>query len=911
MTPIRMIRFPYLLPIALIVLLSGFQLSLFSQTNQPGSNIRQWEKLSTEHFEIIFPAKHEGGAIQTARFAELARYELGVILDYKPEQKFTLLYADDAETFLNSNIPLQSPNKTPSIFDLPERYSLVVHPGSTQELYQAVRRAVGEVVLTEFSFGDRITATMQTKLLLYDAPWFHQGLAEYMATGWTFEDEMWINSLEVEDMLELAMEGNTPLHHRVRKSVWHYITHEYGEQKISEIVYLVNISHSIESGIISVLGINLNTLTRRWRDFLSLRAEQQRAQRVNILEIAQATEVPIPAGQQLVSYAYDPAKEIVAVHLNKRGRSQVMLYDLAEREYRSTPIKFGFQQPGAEKFEYSAPMAWDTTKQVLVAVVYRNREPELAYFDEPSGSLSYAKVSKGVHKLLSVAPSPDGNRVAVSALKDGKVDLFLTPMGKGQLKPLTNDPYDDLDPSWTVEGSLLFSSNRDTLLQEPHALPSYWYRRHTDVYELILGEEQLLMNRLTQTPMISERQPSIGPDGFLTFLTDEVGINNLGKLHLSRGGREVFSNLTQGILSYRQMDRFSALHIPLEGGSSLFVGPSMSFRSQAEPQPTLLRMEYLAAYETLMKKEQQALSQGKPDPIEPEIAESEVPEEEPEAEEVSEAEPPRYYLFDDEEISYQSPVKKKTSALSFEEPSERVMITVFGRQPAPKPNEVEVSRAQTAKLPWMVHQVGMNLNFDPLARIGPELSIGLRDLGDNHRLALTVWPSFNLRNVRNTLEYQYRKERINFFAEAGQQIRRVQGVNNLIGDTTFFRYDRIHLKTGAAYPINAFGEAQLFAGLYQVNRRDLQLLRTELQNAADQLAQVGVRFEWDQVEEREGFAYKGVYGQAAVESFYSFAEKNIVLNRARIELKHYLETPGKLVIASRVASTIKQPPTIP
>jgi hypothetical protein len=402
MTPIRMKCFSQLFFPFLIGLLCVPQLRLFSQSNQPGGNIRQWEKLSTEHFEVIFPATHRGGALQTARFAELARYELGVILDYKPEHTFTLLYADDAQTFLHSNLEFQAPDKTPSIFELPDRYAIVVHPGSTMGLYQAVRKAVGEVILTEFSFGDRFTSTIQTQMLLYDAPWFHQGLAEFMATGWTFEDEMWINSLEVKDMLDLAMEGDGEIQRRVRKSVWHYITHEYGEQKISEIVYLVNISHSIESGIISVLGINLNTLTRRWRDFLSLRAEQQQSQRVNVREIAQATEVPIPSGYQLLSYAYDPAREVVALHLNKRGRSQVLLYDLAEREYRPTPIKYGFQKPGGERFAYSAPMAWDTTRQVLVTVVYRGREPELAYFDEPNGTLSFAKMDRNIHKILSL-----------------------------------------------------------------------------------------------------------------------------------------------------------------------------------------------------------------------------------------------------------------------------------------------------------------------------------------------------------------------------------------------------------------------------------------------------------------------------------------------------------------------------
>jgi hypothetical protein len=235
------------------------------------------------------------------------------------------------------------------------------------------------------------------------------------------------------------------------------------------------------------------------------------------------------------------------------------------------------------------------------------------------------------------------------------------------------------------------------------------------------------------------------------------------------------------------------------------------------------------------------------------------------------------------------------------------MITVFGRKAAPELSEIEVSKARKADNPWLIHQLGIGLQFDPLARLGPEFTIGARDLLDNHRVSLRLWPSFSLRNVENTLTYEYRKHRLDVFAEIGQQTRRVRETSSIQIDSLFFRYDRLHLKGGLAYPFNAFAEARVFAGLYQVSRKDLQLLRTELQDASDQLAQAGVQVEVDRVEEREGFAYKGMYAQAGFESFYSFQQKGIVLSRARLELKHYQQVAGKMVLASRLASTINLP----
>src|SRR5262249_57555357 len=67
----------------------------------------------------------------------------------------------------------------------------------------------------------------------------------------------------------------------------------------------------------------------------------------------------------------------------------------------------------------------------------------------------------GVDQIFSPTCAPDGSRIAFSALKGGFADLVAIDLSSGDVRPLTADPYSDLQPSWSPDGSrLVFATDR-------------------------------------------------------------------------------------------------------------------------------------------------------------------------------------------------------------------------------------------------------------------------------------------------------------------------------------------------------------------------------------------------------------------------------------------------------------------
>ena len=440
--------------------------SLHAQNQNVFANVDEWKLISTNNFDIYFPATHQGGANLAARYAERARFELGVLFDYKPESRYTLVYASDAQSLLNSNLEFDRPDHVPGIFHLPQRHGVVIHPETKQLLYQRVKKEVASLILKDFTYGTRFGTTFQSQLLLYDAPWFHDGLAEYVASGWTYEDQMMMSSMSIDGLLDLALEGNQAIHRLVRKSIWHFITHEYGEQKISEIIYLVNISYSIESGVISVLGINLNTLTARWKEFLTVRAESQMNKRYHLEDIPTAIFVPLESKQELTAFAYNASQSIVALHVSQGEKQSIDLYDLATKKRIPTPIKYRSSRQDAEQFEKQASMAWDPNGQILVSTVYHRGSYALAYLDRESNTVTTVPLPEEIRQVQQISWSRDGSRLLVSALNSerGSFDIYRLDREGENLTALTADPFDNLDPVWGADADqIYFSSNRDTV----------------------------------------------------------------------------------------------------------------------------------------------------------------------------------------------------------------------------------------------------------------------------------------------------------------------------------------------------------------------------------------------------------------------------------------------------------------
>ncbi|MDX2245518.1 MAG: hypothetical protein SF052_01995 [Bacteroidia bacterium] len=902
--------------VLLLIVLGGVSNHLFSQAETPFANAQDWKVVTSENFDVYFFGNNEAAAVRTAKFAEIARYEIGVLFDFKPTERYTLVYASDPMELMSSNVRLGKRNLSPGVFNLPEKFATVVHPLSGNDWFAETKKAVALLILDEFTYGHRLGQTLQSELLFYSAPWYREGLAEYVAYGWTYEDEMWMSSIvnSQEDLLDLVMEGSGNMNRVARKSIWHFITHEYGEQKISEILYLINISHSIESGIIAVLGLTLNTLTERWREYIVARFDAQIKNRQEISKISNNGFVPVKEGYELIGFAYNSNKNTTAVWLNKNGSQSLQIYDSESGQFTETGIKTGFSTNESHFYRFAPPLAWNFAGTELATTVFREGKYQMAIYDSENNRTNYSNIPGDIHKIMQLAWSHEGSSLVISAFHNGQTDLFTTRTGSGQFQQITDDIYDDLDPSWSFDDeAVFFSSNRESGVED---FQEEYFRRNFDLYKYTRTEGQVVMEALTSTPEISERQPYPTSSFELVYVNDENGIYNLGQVNIFQKFTTPFSNLSYGILRMQTTERMIAVSSPEAGKLRLYLIPSGVFKAMRIPEPTLLKLEYAAVYQEMADNARQLKAKETQDTAKTQIANTDIPvnkEEEKKVEEEKEDEVPavKYYIFDEDNEPYEARKPERSLFDQLEDPLAYNTNTIFGDLKKPLLSEVQTDRGKAAKSPWMASYFGMNLNYDPLAKMGMEFRLGFTDLFKNHRLDVHLQPFFNLKNSISDVRYSYLKHKLDFFGELGYTNRMFREPSAFQSDSMIFRYDHIRLNAGAKYPLSSFAAVEASVGYHSLNRNDLQLLHASLLNKNDHVFRAGLQFTFDNTLEKEGFQYKGMRISAGFESYFSATQGAFAFHRANLQITHYKEVYNKMVLASRFITSFNFPKSLP
>jgi len=875
------------------------------QLPSPTGDFRNWEFVSTEFFNVYYPSGNEDQARKVAQYAERARLELVELFDFRADLTYNLIYTNSVFELMQTNLGLKAPTYDPGIFKLPQRTEHIVHPGNTKDLYDQVKKRTADLILEEFSFGNRLSTAIQSQILLNNPAWFWEGLAEYVATGWTFEDEMWISSVKNEDVLELALEGDQEISHILRKSVWHYISQEYGEEKISEIIYLVNVSNSIESGIISVLGIQLGTFSERWREYIKDLANLNATGRENVVDLTPINTFEFSENQQITDFAYNQATNQLALQINKAGQHQVYLYDIDTGDMNAVPITSGYKIPYAAYASYNLPIVWDKTGERLASLQYKQKQLYITVYDLEERNTTQIPISSPVQWITSMSWSQDGSTIAFAALDGTGSDIYLLDVEQGGVSVVTDDLYDNLHPTWSLDDQyLFFSSNREQekAALDFEALNDELIDLHMDIYMLDMSSSTGELTRLTNTPTIDETQPYPLTSFEIGYLSNSSGINNLYKLNVFLREFETLTNFSKSISSWNGTEQLAFFTTPERGEYKLFGAELNELEVNKMPETTLLRENFDLAYQAKQnlkkKRQQEPTKQEKPKQQDDVVQESQTTQQEKDT--TAEDKPVRYYLFDEgNEYEVKNP-DPRPSFVPRTNPA-----SPFRKRELPSFSDIIVEDGAPARNKWSSDYIGWGIFYDPIAKFGIDMKLGFSDMLNHHRLDALVRPYFNLKNWEGFVRYSYLPHKLDLFAEVTTRSRRFRQESVFFPqDSLIFRFDQVQARIGAVYPITSKLALEASAGYLRLNRIDQKLLRQDLQDRDDNTIRSTLRLTYDDTKSVEGFPYQGLAFNAAFNSYYSMERSDFALNIASMQLRYYWELHKRIVLAVRLQSSL-------
>lgn len=389
--------------------------------------------------------------------------------------------------------------------------------GNYQALEQQMRKALAELMITYIMYGD-LTESIRNSTLLNLPDWYLDGLVSYLSSPWSVDIDREVRE-GISNKRYRRFNMLTGDHAEIAgHALWHFVAETYGKSVIRNILYMTLVNRNVETGFQYILGIEMGQLRQNFIAFY----EGMYQQTINVDELEgkelkrtrktrEMGHVSVSADGKSVAYVeYNLNEFRVFIYDVKRGKRRRIYkggYKIATYPDRSFPV-----------------LAWHPNNRILAFITEEKGFTWLYFYDKQKKKLDKSAFF-GADKVNQFSYSPDGRQFVMSAVKNGQSNIYIYTILSKSYRALTNDDYIDLWPSFINGGKdVVFTSDRPSAKLKPGKRVDRFDRAHdVFIYKLSDGPEQRL-RRVTNTPGLSETQPTEWKPGFLHYLRRNSGV---------------------------------------------------------------------------------------------------------------------------------------------------------------------------------------------------------------------------------------------------------------------------------------------------------------------------------------------------------------------------------------------------
>lgn len=416
--------------------------------------------------------------------------------------------------------------------------------GSHAEFQTDIKREVANLLINQMLYGGTFKEMVQASYLVNLPDWYTGGVAAYIAEGWSSQMELIVRDVVLNRKSDPSkLNGDEAI--IAGQSFWNYLAETYGEGVIPNILNLTRIIRNEEEAITTALGTPFDIVMKGWRKYYYSRIGREefsyKPSKKNRLQKMKFR----PYKNEGIAYNNDSS--LVAYGENFQGRVRVKVYNFKKK--RSRVVFSGSYRLVGQKVNYRLPLvSWRNSEEVSI-LFYKKGKPYLITKNVNKGKRELKKfvTFDDVH---SFDYSDVSDEMVISAVKNGKSDIYVYNYKTDRARKITNDIYGDFDPYY-LPGSqkIVWSSNRqnDTLRVEPGG-----YAKLFDHYKLFLYDDKTKSKNLSRLldAQISASHPIPISESQYYFLGEYDNIKQVYKLDLEQDTVFRVSNFENSVKSF-------------------------------------------------------------------------------------------------------------------------------------------------------------------------------------------------------------------------------------------------------------------------------------------------------------------------------------------------------------------------
>ncbi|MEO5650380.1 MAG: hypothetical protein ABIR03_10725 [Ginsengibacter sp.] len=503
-----------------------------------GKNRVQFKKFKWEYYQTAnFNAYYNQNGKELAKYVmQIAEEELPGIekfVEYSLQRRANLVIYNTFNDMQQSNIGIgidwQYAGGTTKLMN---NKMIVYFNSNHADLRRQVREGIAKVLTQNMLFGDDLGEVAGNKALLDLPEWLVDGYVAYVGQNWStqLDDDLKseILSGNYKNFYQFAFEKPLLAGH----AFWYYMEEKYKKENTTYLLYLARIYKNLNRATQQVAK------KRKFKELLSDFMEYQEekydkdiSRRRNYPKGSEITSVTVGKRKDYFHFNVNPNKRngSFAVVQYKKGQYRLLLN---EEDKDKTLLKFGSKSRIEDVNPNYPMMAWDP-KGTRLSVLYEEQgRIKLFVYDVITRVKPYKRdLTKLLDQVQDMKYFYNSTELLLSGVKNGHSDIYVYNIDNEKLKQITNDVYDDLDPSFVVfpnKMGIIFSSNRpapgikggDTSLMK---------NRYNIFLVTDFATDRPGLNQITQLSNLkfgNARYPTQYNDNHFTFVSDENGIGN-------------------------------------------------------------------------------------------------------------------------------------------------------------------------------------------------------------------------------------------------------------------------------------------------------------------------------------------------------------------------------------------------
>ncbi len=426
----------------------------------------KWSVYHSTHFDVYFYEEERQSLQRVVDSAESAYLDLSQKFNYQISKKIPLIFYHTHSAFEQTNVILNFIPEGVGAFAEPARNRMVLPIDMPDdELLQLVQHELTHIfeyeILFQGKFGKNITAN--------PPQWLMEGLASFMGEDEDSRDRMVLRDAVVTDRIPRVSGGGPSGYfaYRFGHAVFRYMQETYGWEGLRDFIYEYRntLGNSIDRALKRAFNVSPEEFDSRFRTWLRKQYLPALVAKGEPQEYGEPFRIRENSQSDEISAIPSPSGDLLAAFTTYKEDIDVVLFNIPERRLLknlTSGYTSEYEYPIVQSFTTGPvsgrDMAFAPNGDQIAFFVRKERGRSLLLLNPISGKID-RMIDMPLEQQLSPAYSPDGRRIAFTAIQGNQSDIFIYDLDSATLTNVTGDAFYDSSPVFTPDGqSLIYSS---------------------------------------------------------------------------------------------------------------------------------------------------------------------------------------------------------------------------------------------------------------------------------------------------------------------------------------------------------------------------------------------------------------------------------------------------------------------